>query len=703
MKIALVGNPNCGKTSVFNALTGLNQRTGNFPGITVDKKIGKFSLAKGKKVELIDLPGTYSLHPFSTDERVVIQSLLQKSDPNYPEMVLYIADATQLEKSLLLFSQIKDLNLPVVLALNMTDIAEQQNIVINEKELAKRLKVPVIKISGRTGKGLSDLKQAIAQEATTLYSAKKEKIFYVMPTAEQQVAEKLQKVYLGYNAYQCLLIAQHYDWLPISPKEKKATQQIIEEEAFDLLDAQVQETTQRYQVLAQDVKAVVQASANKPQHSFTYKIDKLLTHNVFGLLLFFALMFLVFQSIFEFASYPMDWIDASIANINDTLKQNLPIGWFSNLLTDGIIAGIGGIVIFVPQIAILFLFITILEEIGYLARVAYLLDNIMLKFGLNGRSAIALISGGACAIPAIMSARTISNPKERLLTILVTPFISCSARIPVYTILIALVIPKQNILGALLNLQGLVFMGLYLLGIVTALIASFILSKIIATGEKSYLLLELPQYKLPSLRNIALVVWEKVRQFVWEAGKIILAISIVLWFMASYGPPQQIERVEQEAIAEAQQKQLNQVQTEDLITSKKLEVSYIGYVGKFIEPAIEPLGYDWKIGIALISSFAAREVFVGTMATVYSIGSEENEATIQQKMRAEINPNTGQARFTLAVSFSLLIFYVFAMQCMGTLAVVYRETKSWKYPLVQFFFMTGLAYVSSLLVYQILK
>lgn len=699
VKIALVGNPNCGKTSVFNVLTGLRQKTGNFPGITVDKKIGKLKLSENIKAELIDLPGTYSLYPLSTDERIVIQSLLQKSDPNYPEIVVYVVDSMHLEKNLLLFTQIRDLGLPVVLALNMTDLATKNGVQINTVKLAEELKTPVVRISGRTGEGMADLKQ----EVINLLEVKEKLIcncFYKLEAKEAKIAQLFQEVFPEYNEYQALVIAHHYEWLPISEAQRRKSYEIIAENKFDALDAQVNETMQRFNAFSPIVKNVLKVDGIKSE--VTKKIDKTLTSNMFGVVIFLAIMFLVFQSIFELASYPMDWIDNAMGALASYTKYVLPAGWFTNLLAEGVIAGIGGIVIFIPQIAILFLFISLLDEVGYMARVAYMLDRLMTKFGLNGRSVVALISGAACAIPAIMSTRTISNSKERLITILVTPFISCSARIPVYAILIAFVVPKTKVFG-FFNMQGLVFMGLYLLGIFAALGSSYILSKVLGKTEQSYLLLELPDYKMPSFRNIFYEVWENVSQFVFEAGKIILIISIFLWFSASYGPPKKVKIAENEAIVLAQERMLTATQTEDFIASKKLEVSYIGHLGKFIEPAIEPLGYDWKIGIALISSFAAREVFVGSMATIYSIGSEDEQSSIQKKMRKEINQDTGEPRFTLAVSLSLLIFYVFAMQCMGTLAVVYRETKSWKYPLIQFFFMTGLAYVCSFIVYQTLK
>lgn len=698
IKIALAGNPNSGKTSVFNLLTGLNQRTGNFPGITVDKKIGKLNLTENKKADLIDLPGTYSLYPLSFDERIVVKSLLQKDDENFPELIIYVADSTHLEKNLLLFTQIKDLGFPILLALNMSDLAEKKGINIDTEKLSKELKAPVIKISGRTGEGLDDLKKQLVE----LHKSKIENniLFYSLAEKELTVSKKIREIFPEYSDYQSLIIANHSKWFPLEKQKMLEVKNILTENDFDDIDAQVQETLKRYDIIEPIIGKTV--STKKSESKASNKIDKILTNNVFGILIFFVLMAFVFQAVFEYAGVPMDIIDGAFGSLAEFARENLPEVWFTNLLVDGIIAGIGGVLIFIPQIAILFLFITLMQEIGYLARVAYMLDKVMRKFGLNGRSAIALISGGACSIPAIMSARTISNPKERLITILVTPFISCAARIPVYAILVAFVVPDKTVLG-FMNLQGLVFMSMYLLGIVGALGASFVIHKFMKNSEPSYLLLELPDYKIPLIRNVLFNVWEKVRLFVVEAGKVILVIAILLWFLAAYGPSNKMEVAEQAAIEYAETNNLSELEAEDLIASNTLEASYIGHLGKFIEPAIEPLGYDWKMGIGLIASFAAREAFVGTMATIYSIGSSEEETTIQERMRREINPKTGKPMFTMAVSLSLLIFYVFAMQCMATLAVVYRETKTWKYPIYQFVFMTAVAYIASFIVFQIFK
>jgi ferrous iron transport protein B len=700
--LALLGNPNCGKSSVFNHLTGLRQKVGNFPGVTVDKKVGKTLLPNQQEATIIDFPGTYSFYPTSIDERIVVQSLSNPQDENYPDAVLYVADVTKLEKHLLLLTQLRDLGLPIILALNMADLAQKQGLEVDTSRLSNALKVPVVKISGRNGQGMEELKLQIQQLASGESVYKVPEPFFRMTEVELNTAKAAREIVPGANTYQGLLVAHHYEWLPfLSDAQRQLIEDVGQQNGFQSLRAQVDETMQRFDKFTPMARAAVR---EKPQgkESLTNRLDRVLTHRYWGPLLFFALMLLVFQAIFAWATYPMDLIEGFFSFTGEWVKDNMPDNWFSSLLTDGVIAGLGGILVFIPQIAILFFLITLLEEVGYMARAAYMFDSIMRKFGLNGRSIVALVSGGACAIPAIMSTRTIGNWKERLITILVTPFISCSARIPVYTVLIGFVVPPRTVAG-IFNLQGIAFMGLYLLGIFGALFAAWVFKLILNTSERSFLMLELPEYRSPVLRNVGLTVWEKVRSFVVEAGQIILAISIVLWFLASYGPSADMQQAREEALAAAEVQNLDETATKNLIASREIEASYAGHLGKAIEPVIEPLGYDWKIGIALVTSFAAREVFVGTMATIYSIGSDDDEYSVRDRMAKERNPITGEKVYTIATSLSLLLFYVFAMQCMSTLAVVKRETKSWKWPLIQFTFMTALAYLAALLAYQMLS
>lgn len=699
-KIALIGNPNSGKTSIFNQLTGLQQKVGNFPGVTVDKKTGTLELPGGTRAKLIDLPGAYSFYPTSKDEKLVVQSLVQPGNENYPDAIVYIADVTKLEKHLLLFSQLKDLGIPVLLALNMADVAEQEGLQYDLEKLSRKLGAPTLLVSGRTGEGLGQLKQMMVDllAQTPAISVPLDSTQYRLAPEEAKLITQIQGEFPGYTPYQLILLAHHIKWLPfLTPAQKTAIEQAINNTGFQDLQLQVYETMQRYDQFTPIVQQARDRDAAQSA-SFTERLDDLLTNRFLGPVVFFGLMLMIFHALFTWAELPMNFIEDAFGGLNTFLQNNLPKHWLTDLLTEGIVTGLSGVIVFVPQIAILFFLISLLEEVGYMARAAFMFDRIMQFFGLNGRSVVALISGGACAIPAIMSTRTISNWKERLITILVTPFISCSARIPVYTVLIGFVVPPTKV--GFVSLQALAFMGLYLLGIAAALLAALVFKLILRTNETSYLMLELPEYRLPVMRNVWLTVWEKVKTFTFEAGRIILIISMVLWLMSSFGPPGAIKRAEEVARRSAQLKNLDETATQDLIDAQVMEASFAGQLGKFIEPAIRPLGFDWKIGIALITSFAAREVFVATMATIYSIGHQDDEYSIREKMAKQRDPITKELIYSPATSLSLLLFYVFAMQCMSTIAVVKRETKSWKWPLIQFGFMTGLAYLSSWLAYM---
>jgi ferrous iron transport protein B len=698
-KIALIGNPNSGKSSLFNHLTGLHQKVGNFPGVTVDKKTGITTLPEVGVTEVIDLPGIYSIYPRSVDERIVAEVLLNHHHPSSPQKMVVVVDATNIKRGLLLLTQIVDLGLPTILALNMMDLAAKAGVSYDFIKLSQKLGVPVVPINARKGEGIEALKKEIAK--TTQGAT--QPVFPIWTEAKEPVRQLRQQLPLqnDYAAYQFLEQPQSLTFLT------KERQQMVDgiREAYAFFPGKFQgaETIQRYTFI-QDL--LNEATLKQPDYAwknFSFRLDRVLTHKVWGYLIFFTVLFLVFQSIFAWASYPMDFIDALFANSSTWLSTHLPEGVLTRLLAEGIVPGLGGIVMFVPQIAILFAFIAVLEETGYMARVVFLMDKIMRKFGLSGKSVVPLMSGMACAIPAIMATRTIDNWKERTITILVTPLMSCSARIPIFTILIALIVPETNVLG-FFNLQGLALMTLYLLGFLAALVSAWVMKKLIDVRERSYLLMELPTYRLPKGSNVALTIVEKTKSFVLEAGKVILAISIILWVLASYGPGDHVEKAEEYVMQETANMRLTQQGLQDRIAAYKLEHSYAGVIGKAIEPAIKPLGYDWKIGIALITSFAAREVFVGTMATIYSIGSVgEDENTIKSRMAAEINPATGGPMFTPAVGLSLLVFYTFAMQCMSTLAVVYRETHGWKWPLIMLAYMSVLAYVSAFAVYQLLS
>ncbi|MBB6459440.1 ferrous iron transport protein B [Flammeovirga kamogawensis] len=700
LKIALLGNPNVGKSCIFNQLTGLRQKVGNFPGVTVDKKIGTAILSDNQKATIIDFPGTYSLYPTSSDERVVLNTFADPTSEDYPDVIIYIADITNLERHLLLLTQVKDLGLPIVLVLNMSDIAEKKGLVTDSDKLSKVLKVPIVTVNGRSGEGIDNLKTGILSVVDN--NNIENIITYKPKQAEEVCIQEIKALNSSLSDYQASLWAHHFNELPFIDNSLKASiKSIVNKNDYADMRFQIDETLQRFNFITPLIQSAVKETLPKENFSLTDKIDAIVTHKYFGPLIFVAILLLVFQSIFSWASGPMDLIDEGMASLGEYLKAVLPEGWFTDLILDGVIAGLGGVLVFVPQITILFFLISLMEESGYMSRAVYMFDKIMMKFGMNGRSIIALISGGACAIPAVMSTRTIGNWKERMITIMVTPLISCSARIPVYAILVAFAVPDQTI-GGIFNLQGLTFMGLYVLGVVATLLAGLVFKKILKADAPTFLAMELPSYKMPHWKNVALTVGEKVNTFVTEAGKVIIIVSIALWALATYGPGDNIEKAEVLAKEEAMNLNLNTTQTEDLVASKQLEASYVGILGKGIEPLFRPLGFDWKISIALVTSFAAREVFVGTMATIYSVGSSQEEiAPLRKQMAAAVNPTTGEHEFTRATAFSLMVFYVFAMQCMSTLAVVKRETKSWKWPAIQFAYMSALAYIGSLITYHI--
>ena len=693
LNVALIGNPNTGKTSVFNALTGLNQKVGNYPGITVEKKQGTCRLNRTTKAHIIDLPGTYSLNASSMDESVVIELLLNKKDKDYPDVAVVISDIENLKRNLLLFTQIKDLEIPTLLVINMSDRMKRKGISLDIAKLEAQLKTKIALISTRENTGIDTLKSYLLDYR----SLSKEPITDIR-SIDKEYFENLEKVFPDQSLYKLwLVITQDVNFAKLErQKVEDATAYRTQSESH-LKRLQQKETINRYQVINQGLKETYTVDINKAT-DFRSRLDRVLIHRFWGYIIFFMILLTIFQVIFDWSSIPMDFIDESFSQLSEATKRNLPPGLFTDLLAEGIIASLGGIVIFIPQIAFLFLFISVLEETGYMSRVVFLMDRGLRKYGLSGKSVIPLISGTACAIPAVMATRNIENWKERLITILVTPFTTCSARLPVYLILISLVIPEGTFLG--MGYQGLTLMGLYLLGFVMALFSAAILNKVLKIQSKTYFVIEMPNYKLPLLKNVGLTVFEKTKSFVVEAGKIILAISILLWIMASFGPGKEFNNAEEIVIENSIGKNFSEEELNASIAAYKLEHSFIGILGKSIEPAIAPLGFDWKIGIALISSFAAREVFVGTLATIYSVGNNGKE-TIKNRMAAETKAN-GKPLFDLPTGVSLMLFYAFALQCMSTLAIVKKETNGWKWPMIQLFSMTLIAYLSALTVYQIL-
>lgn len=672
--LLLLGNPNTGKSSLFNKLTGLNQKVGNFSGVTVEKKEGNINFKNNRSVNVIDLPGTYSVNSFSPEEEVVSNILLEKSQIS-PDAALVVSDIENLKHNLLLFTQVKDLGIPLYLIINMCDVMKKRGITLDISTLEEELKTKIFLISTRNSIGIDDLFSEIPN------------IF------DSDTSTIVDNTYMDFETIQKINNENNS-----SPFYKRWLSQINKiSNSDDLKKIKHKEAVHRYRFINNKLNKTLNIDRKKAYDPRS-KLDNIFLHPFWGTIIFMSILALIFQTIFTWSSYPMDFIDEMFSNLSNYTKAVLPEGVFTNLLAEGIITGIGGVVIFVPQIALLFMFISILEETGYMSRVVFLFDKRLKKYGLSGKSIIPLISGVACAIPAVMSTRNIEDWKQRLTTILIVPFMTCSARLPVYLILISIVIPDNYFF--IFNYQGLTLLGLYLLAVLMALISAYVFSKIIKSNFKNYVVIEMPNYKIPVLKNVLFTVYSKTKSFVFEAGKIILSLSILLWILASNGPGDDFKYAEQ-IILEKFDNKKNITELDYEIQSYRLENSYIGTAGKILEPILNPLGYDWKIGIAIITSFAAREVFVGSLATIFSVGSE-NVETIKEKMSYQRKPN-GELLFNLPTGVSLMVFYAFALQCMSTIAIVKKETNSWKWPAIQFIFMTIIAYISALIVYQTLS
>ena len=672
--LLLLGNPNTGKSSLFNKLTGLNQKVGNFPGVTVEKKEGTINFKNNYFANVIDLPGTYSVNSFSPEEEVVSNILLEKNKIS-PDAALVVSDIENLKHNLLLFTQVKDLGIPLYLIINMCDVMEKRGIALDISTLEEELKTKIFLISTRNSIGIDDLLNEIPNIFDSDTSAIVDNNYMDFGTIQKINNENKSSLFYKRWLLQINKISNLDDLKKIKHKE----------------------AVHRYRFINNKLNKTLNIDRKKA-YDLRSKLDNIFLHPFWGTIIFMSILALIFQTIFTWSSYPMDFIDEMFSNLSNYTKAVLPEGVFTNLLAEGIIAGIGGVIIFVPQIALLFMFISILEETGYMSRVVFLFDKRLKKYGLSGKSIIPLISGVACAIPAVMSTRNINDWKQRLTTILIVPFMTCSARLPVYLILISIVIPDNYFF--IFNYQGLTLLGLYLLAVLMALISAFVFSKMIKSNFKNYVVIEMPNYKIPVLKNVLFTVYSKTKSFVFEAGKIILSISILLWILASNGPGDDFKYAEQ-IILEKYDNKKNISELDYEIQSYRLENSYIGTAGKILEPILNPLGYDWKIGIAIITSFAAREVFVGTLATIFSVGSE-NVETIKEKMSYQRKQN-GQLLFNLPTGVSLMVFYAFALQCMSTIAIVKKETNSWKWPAIQFTFMTIIAYISALIVYQTLS
>ena len=702
LHIALVGNPNSGKSSLFNSLTGLNQKVGNFPGVTVDKKTGISKISETISAKIIDLPGTYSLYPKRNDEWVSYKVLLEQDPHIKADIIVLVADASNLKRNLLFCSQIIDLKRPVIIALTMMDIANKNNIKVDVAGLERELGVFVIPVNPRKNKGISQLKKAIANAAENLNRFPDRDFLNMEPFASTAI-KKVQHIFPEVSNYRAIHYLINHENFSLNDQTQEAIENIEIETKFNPTKTQAEEILQRYGKIKTIMKQTVVEADRLEKALFTQKLDDILLHRTWGYLILILVLFLLFQSIFVIAQFPMNGIEWTFAEAGGWLGRVLPAGWLTDLFINGILAGLSGIIVFVPQIMILFALITLLEDTGYMARISFLTDKIMRKAGLNGKSVMPMVSGLACAVPAIMSARSIENKKERLLTIMCTPLMSCSARLPVYTVLIALVIPHKMYFG-FISLQGLVMMLMYFLGTFMALLAAYVMKWFIRSKEKSFFILELPAYRGPRWKNMVTTMIERAKIFVMEAGKVIMVISLLLWVLSTFGPSKKMQQVTAKYETLIQQNPSQAKEYQKLESTEHLQNSYAGILGKSIEPVIHPLGYDWKIGIALITSFAAREVFVGTMATLYSVGddADENNATLRQKMNAATWPN-GEKVYTLAAGLSLLVFYALAMQCMSTLAVVKRETHTWKWPIIMLLYMTGLAYIMSFITFQLFK
>jgi ferrous iron transport protein B len=699
IRVALVGNPNTGKSTLFNLLTGLNQKIGNFPGVTVDKKTGFCTLPDGRRAEIIDLPGTYSLYPKSRDESIVFSVLADKAN-QAPDLIVVILDASNLKRNLLLYTQVADLKVPVIIALNMMDVAKKDGISIDINSLVKKLGVPIIPISARRNEGIDELKKSISFANQFALQQDSIDVKAIAPQLVDAIGREMQVD----NAYYALQLAHQHETLTfLTDTQSNRIEQLELEHNFHTQKAQATETIARYNYINDLLYDTVKKQESAREETSSNRIDKILTHRFFGFFIFLGILLFIFQAIFAWSAYPMELIETLFIWMQTGVHSLLPAGPLTDLLADGVIAGLSGVLVFIPQIAILFAFIAILEDTGYMARVTFMMDKLMRKVGLNGKSVVPLIGGFACAVPSIMSTRTIENWKDRMITIMVTPLVACSARLPVYTLLIALVVPNRNIWW-IFNLQGLALTGMYVLSLVSAIVVAWVMKHILKARERGYFIMELPVYRMPRWNNVLLTMFDRAKTFVLEAGKVIIAVSIILWVMASYGPGDNFAQIEKKYSEPKYGQTMKPTEVQHAIASEKLESSYAGYLGHAIEPAIKPLGFDWKIGIAIITSFAAREVFVGTMATIYSVdGNPDEIQSVKAKMGSARNPQTGQPTFTVAVAFSLMMFYAFAMQCASTVAVVYRETKSWHWPAVQFVYMTLLAYGASFITYTLLK
>ena len=698
IKVALIGNPNVGKTSIFNLLTGMNQHVGNYPGVTVDKKVGFCKLSQIINARIYDLPGTSSTNPNSMDEKVAVSCLLDRDDIDFPDVVVVVADVENLKQNLYLFTQIKDFGIPTILAINMADRMKPRGITIDIPALEAALHTRIALVSTRQKTGIEELKELIINYKKLSLETLVD-IARIDPPFFSSLKEKFPNEELGKL---WMVISQNFEVVG-ALRKMEIQKENIKTEA-EIKRMQQRETILRYQVINNALKDTYKVTAVGTRAL----LDKILLHKVWGYVIFMAILLLIFQVIFYVSEYPKGWIESALGWVGEWLSGILPEGSLTSLLVDGVIPGLTAVVSFVPQIALLFFFISLLEESGYMSRVVFLMDRIMRPFGLNGKGTIPLISGAACAIPAVMATRTIESWRERLIAILVTPFITCSARLPIYLIIIKLVIPQGNYF--FFDNQAVALFALYMLGVFMAIFSAWLLSKFLVLKHtiKTHFIIEMPTYKVPLVRNVLLTVYEKSKAFVVNAGKIIFFMTVLIWFLQTHGLSEKYRNAETHTQQMAAQYGWDQEQKEHYLLSYRTENSLLGNMGKFVEPVFRPLGYDWKISIAVLGSFAARETFVSTLATIYSLGEvdvEEGEAeqrTVITRLQEEMRPD-GTPMFNLATGVSILLFFSSAMQCISTFAIVRKETNSWKWAIIQWLFMTGFAYLSAFAAYQILS
>lgn len=673
-RLLLVGNPNVGKSTLFNQLCNRNQKTGNYSGVTVASHSGSYQY-KGEEIKITDLPGSYSIYPTSEDEVIFAKYLLERRDQY--DAVVYVADALNLKRSLLLFEQIKDFGIPILMVINQIDEAERRGYSLDVKALEEKLGVTIHVTNAKKKLGVEAIRDSIYENKFSLVNPSHQ--LFEIPAEYKAQVEKMKEITQEENLYQNWFLLASTN-LYKSPLDLHKINQVRAESHLVVKRLQTQETLRRYANIDQ-LLSEVRSKRKLLKDLITEKADQLIVHKFWGYVIFLAVLLVIFQSVFYFAEFPMTWIEDSFAWLSEMAAQYIPEGPLNSLISEGILPGIGGIVVFAPQIGILMYFLYIMEDSGYMARVIFMMDRLLRPFGLSGKSIIPLVSGTACAIPAIMSARNIENTKERLITIMVTPFMTCSARLPIYTILITLVIPDKYFMG--IGYRALALMAMYFIGFLMALFASIVLKYIVKSTQKSFLIMDLPNYKMPLWGYNFKMALKRAWGFITGAGKVIFTVSIIIWVLSYFGPHDKFS-----------------------LTSHKSEVelndSYLAKMGQSIEPVIKPLGYDWKMGVSILTSFAAREVFVGTMSTLYSLSDEGEDQKLLEKMKNDTYED-GTPVFTLATGISLLLFYAFAMQCMSTIAIVYKETASMKWTLIQLFGMTGIAYISSLVVYQLLK